>query len=85
MNDKAKTKHCPYCKKNIREDAIKCKHCQYTLLLSHARTCPYCKEDIKSGGTKCIHCLSALLSLSLKIVPARTGKFQHSVARLSQH
>lgn len=41
--------------------------------------CPYCKKDIKSGAINCIHCLSALLSLSLKIVPAGTSKFQHTV------
>lgn len=41
--------------------------------------CPYCKEDITSGGIKCIHCLSALLSISLKIVPADTRHFQRTV------
>lgn len=41
--------------------------------------CPYCQKDIKSGAINCIHCLSALLSLSLKIVPAGTRKFQHTV------
>ncbi len=79
MKEKVKTKHCPYCKEIMRAGATECKHCHYTSWQSHGETCPYCKEDIKSGAKNCIHCLSALLSISLKITPARTGKFQHTV------
>jgi hypothetical protein len=78
MNEKVKTKPCPHCKELILEDEINCRYCHCTIWPSHGRTCSYCKEDIKSGAIKCTHCLSALLSLALKVKPARTGKFQHT-------
>ena len=45
-------KKCPYCLEEIKEDDLKCEHCNEEL--SH--TCPYCAEEIKEGALKCKHC-----------------------------
>jgi len=55
---------CPYCKEEIKEDAIKCKHCHSNLTPtkpSHEGICPYCKEEIKEDAIKCKHCHSNLI------------------------
>jgi hypothetical protein len=57
---------CPYCKEEIKPDAIKCKHCHSELPAttpSHEGECPYCKEEIKADAIKCKHCKSNLTSL----------------------
>jgi len=54
---------CPYCKEEIKPDAIKCKHCSSFLKdekKSHDGICPYCKEEIKPDAIKCKHCKSSL-------------------------
>lgn len=61
---KVKTIECPYCKEEIKETAIKCKHCLSMLApqkLEHNGTCPYCKEEIKPDAIRCKHCKSDLL------------------------
>ena len=45
-------KKCPYCLEEIKEEDLKCEHCNEEL--SH--TCPYCAEEIKEGALKCKHC-----------------------------
>lgn len=57
------TRECPYCKEEIKAEAIKCKHCGSRLSPeqpAHGGVCPYCKEDIKPDAVKCKHCKSNL-------------------------
>ena len=61
------TRECPYCKEEIKIEAVKCKHCSSSVAPekpSHEGTCPLCKEKIHSEATKCKHCKSSLLSTS---------------------
>jgi DNA-directed RNA polymerase subunit RPC12/RpoP len=56
-------RECPYCKEEIKADAIKCKHCGSRLSPeqpTHGGVCPYCKEDVKPDAIKCKHCGSYL-------------------------
>jgi hypothetical protein len=53
------TRECPFCKEEIKAEAIKCKHCGSRLAPeepSHGGACPYCKEDVKPDAIKCKHC-----------------------------
>ena len=53
------TKQCPYCKEEIRDEAVICKYCRSHILPdkpSHKGTCPFCKESIHPEATKCKHC-----------------------------
>ena len=62
-SDKYENIDCPYCKEEIKADAIKCKHCGSKLATtrpSHEGTCPYCKEEIHKEAIKCKHCQSIL-------------------------
>jgi hypothetical protein len=57
------TRACPYCKEEIKADAVRCKHCRSTLAPEqprHEGTCPYCKESIHAEAVKCKHCGSAV-------------------------
>lgn len=59
------TRTCPYCREEIKPEAIKCKHCGSSLAAdkpSHKGTCPFCKEDIHAEAIKCKHCGSSLLA-----------------------
>lgn len=50
---------CPYCKEEIRADAIRCKHCRSALTPQtpgHGGTCPSCKEAIHPDALRCKHC-----------------------------
>ena len=52
-------RQCPYCKEEIRADAIRCKHCRSSVPAEkpgHGGTCPYCKETIHPEAVKCKHC-----------------------------
>ena len=67
MADSSQTRECPFCKEEIRADAIKCKHCRSTLQArtpSHEGICPFCKEEIKPDAIKCKHCGSMVGSSS---------------------
>jgi hypothetical protein len=60
MNGK---RECPYCKEEIKKDAIKCKHCHSMVALAHPEhngTCPFCKENVKPDAIKCRHCGSQI-------------------------
>ena len=59
MPDQPASRQCPFCKEEIRADAVKCKHCKSVLepdKPSHGGTCPYCKEAILPEAIKCKHC-----------------------------
>lgn len=54
---------CPFCREEIRIDAIKCKHCGSSVAPekpTHRGICPYCKEQIHPEAIKCRHCQSNL-------------------------
>lgn len=57
------TKECPFCKEDVKAEAVLCKHCKSRLEAerpTHEGTCPFCKETIKAEATKCKHCHSAV-------------------------
>ena len=57
------TRICPFCKEEIKVDAIKCKHCHSKLVPvrpEHGGVCPFCKEDVKPDAVKCKHCGSQI-------------------------
>jgi hypothetical protein len=63
MAVESETRDCPYCKEEIKSDAVKCKHCGSWVTPerpSHKGTCPYCKEQIHPEAIKCKHCGSDL-------------------------
>ena len=65
MTNDDNTRDCPYCKEEIKSDAIKCKHCHSKLARKeppHGGKCPYCKEAIHPEAIRCKHCKSSLVS-----------------------
>lgn len=63
--DVKEARECPYCKEEIKAEAIKCKHCGSQLTPErpdHGGVCPYCKEAINPDAIKCKHCKSDLLA-----------------------
>ena len=63
QDQEATTRQCPFCKEEIKADAVRCKHCQATFppeKPTHGGVCPFCKEDINPEAIKCMHCKSNL-------------------------
>ncbi len=62
-HEQVETTNCPYCKEEIRADAVVCKHCRSRLGAArpeHGGICPYCREDINPEAIRCKHCGSDL-------------------------
>lgn len=58
-DEESATRQCPFCKEDVRADALRCKHCQANIPSTtpgHDGVCPYCKEDIKPDATRCRWC-----------------------------
>ncbi len=67
MKTQENERSCPFCKEQIKSDAIKCKYCSSMLKLEqppHEGICPYCKEEINKDAVKCKHCKSILTKQS---------------------
>ena len=57
------TRPCPFCREAIMAEALRCKHCQATILPAgpdHHGICPYCKERIHPEAIRCKHCRANL-------------------------
>jgi hypothetical protein len=57
------TRQCPFCKEEIKVDAIRCKHCKAMILPerpTHHGVCPFCKESINPEAIRCKHCQANL-------------------------
>ena len=73
---------CPYCKEEIRGDAVLCKHCGSRLQArtpEHGGVCPYCKEAIHPEATRCKHCRSKLEAREMSgcgCTPTTTPRFR---------
>jgi hypothetical protein len=53
------TRECPFCKEEVKAEAVRCKHCQATILPTepgHKGVCPFCKESINPEAIRCRHC-----------------------------
>ena len=65
---------CPFCRQDVKPDAIRCKHCLADIPATtpdHQGTCPFCKEDIDPEATRCMHCKANLDSAWRQILYPR--------------
>jgi len=57
---------CPFCHGEIKDKALKCKHCESLFLPDqhvHGGVCPFCKESIHPEAIRCRHCRTNLFSI----------------------
>lgn len=83
--EQVETTSCPYCKEEVRADAVVCKHCRSRLGAArpeHGGVCPYCKEDINLEATRCKHCGS---DLDARAAAEYLRDLPHDVARDLPH
>src|SRR5262249_28450702 len=62
-DQKSAVRPCPFCKEDVKVDAIRCKHCQATIPAekpSHGGICPFCKEQINPEAIRCMYCKADL-------------------------
>jgi hypothetical protein len=70
------TQLCPFCKEEVKAEAVRCKHCHAAIAPrrpDHAGICPFCKEEIHLEAVRCSHCQADLASPArqLRRVPRR--------------
>ena len=53
-------KTCPYCKEQIKKEAIKCRYCHQGIRDVKTELCPFCKGDVLSIDNICPHCDSEI-------------------------
>jgi len=72
------TRQCPFCKEEVKAEAVRCKHCQATILPekpTHQGVCPFCKEDINPQAIRCKHCQANLAPVALEAPGSSTRGF----------
>jgi hypothetical protein len=78
---------CPFCKEEVKVDAIRCKHCQAMIPAekpSHQGVCPFCKEKINPEATRCMHCkadFAPTLLIRSRVEQRRRDRFPQRLAR----
>jgi hypothetical protein len=70
---------CPFCKEEVKADAVRCKHCQAAIpprTPPHEGVCPFCKEGIHPEAIRCRHCKSdlAVLAGHKKLLPRAAAR-----------
>jgi hypothetical protein len=66
-----RTRQCPFCKEEVKVDAIRCKHCLATIPVvkpDHQGICPFCKEEINPEAIRCKHCKTNLVPANLRAI-----------------
>jgi hypothetical protein len=82
MSESNSTRICPFCREEINEAAIRCKHCHSwtpTEKVGHGGVCPLCKEQIHPEATRCKHC-KADLSSNPSVTHTRARRGRRSIA-----